>query len=70
MNIIIVGSIYIDPKDRDVIKITKITDDEVEFDIIKDPNGLWKGSDSGWWYGGCILRDYVICGKLTEALYL
>jgi len=67
----VVGDIYIDPSDKDVIKITKIIKiiDEVEFDIIKDPRGVWKGNDGGWWYLSCVLHDYVPVGELSDALY-
>jgi len=68
---IVVGTNYIDPKDKDIVRVTKVINNEiVEFDVIKDPDHLWDSLGSNWFYVNTFLRDYVPCGELSDALYL
>jgi len=67
---IIVGNIYIDCVDKDIVKVIKVVDDIISFDILSDPEGLhWAGTCTDWFHFETFSENYTLCGALWSALY-
>jgi len=66
---IIVGGIYTDLDDKDIVKVAKIRSDEIFFEVILDPHSVWDNTKNTYMTSQNFSLWYTPLGELAEVIY-